>query len=224
MVFLFLLSVLGNLGGGQSQAETRIEWCGRLASFQPPSATQPGSIQIGERLFLIAPAPAAAGEKFPAPTLLGQAVCIALPQDGQGRLRPDLTYGLQLTAMGSALCGVVVSYSPPGAASSGQIRLSGGNGDGVLLLLGSNYAWPAALTQSQVCMKVGVDSSGRAIAIGPADPAAQPAADRTSNPAALPNTATEEWRWMPLSLLAILVASTAAALVRVRERGHARRA
>lgn len=187
MVMGILLALLVlPLGGHAVAADDRTEWCGQLSTYTSPTATRAGSMQIGDRVFVILPAPAPAAEKFPAQTLVGSLVCLGARSDAQGRLLVDSTYGVGLTPMPPVLCGLVVSYSPPARTSSGQIRLSGGVGNGALLVLDTSYPWPASLADGHTCVTTGSDARGLALARGLGASNTQPGG---MAPTTLPNTA-----------------------------------
>lgn len=198
-------------------ADGRTEWCGRLSAFAAPTAAQAGSMQIGARVLEILPAPTATFEKFPAQTLAGLPVCLAARSDAQGRVIPDEAYGLGLTPMPPVLCGLVVNYSPPSTNAAGQIRISGGVGDGALLLLSATGKWPASLTESQVCVRTATDTRGLAVATDFGESNAQPAVTGST---ALPNTGVRApiADWNQVALAAVAAAMLALVFLQIRAR------
>lgn len=209
----FVMAIPLVVSSSAGAAEEHVDWCGRVSSYLAPTASVPGRIVIGNREFAIASASTPTAEKFSPAQLMDKSVCISGRTDAQGRLVPDPVFGLGLTPMPPALCGLVTHYR---SSRPGEVWISGGSGQGAKFLLDESGRWPADLIGT-TCIEIALNSDGSAVARRLTDSTiAQPGQPAgLVPPEQLPNTSTA-----PVVLAGLLAAAGGVGLLVWRRRNH----
>lgn len=150
---LVLFALTTDFAAAQTQ---HVIVCGRVGTYTAATATNPGSLTVGSRTFVVAAGTAESSVN--APIRVGTAQCISGERSANGNLS-----AIAASAFPPSYCGVVSAFVAPTASAKGSITL----GTTAQITFDIPAGSALASVPNYACVSLVLDASGDAIVSGP---------------------------------------------------------